>query len=165
MNFPRAWRLAAPDVLAIVKGATAITAQRVDTVFNDDPKIPLAERADQELKVLGDPVPVPEPFAAELKRLFTQGATYLADSKRCRFRANVRYVFTGANADKADIVLCFGCGELEVWKGGEMVAFSPFDARYAELLKVAQEIFPKDAFLAEFDPAVFERRVKEMRKQ
>jgi len=150
--------LGGQEVLAAVRSAPAVQVQRVDS---PDPST-YAEGERPPILELGKPFPVPAEAAAELRKILTEGRTYLAPPKRCRFRANVRYLFEGTGSP-VSLVLCFGCGELEVWRDGQMLAFSPFDAAYGRLLAVSQRLFPDDAFLAEFSPKVFEERAKAMR--
>ncbi len=150
--------LGGQEVLAAVRSAPVVQVQRVDS---PDPST-YAEGERPPLLELGKPFPVPTGDAVKLRKILMEGRTYLAPPKRCRFRANVRYFFEGSGSP-VSVVLCFGCGELEVWRDAKMLAFSPFDSAYGKLLGVTQRLFPDDAFLAEFSPKVFEERVKAMR--
>lgn len=150
-----------PEILEIVKNAKTITAQRIDSK--------VAETEEQAIKhpeliILAEPVTVTGQEAEDVRRAFTSSATYLSPSKSCVFRANVRYAFILSPERKMEFVLCFGCGELEVWHKGEMVSFGPFDGGYAGLLDVTKRIFPKDEFIAAFDAKVFEQRAARMRE-
>lgn len=140
-----------------IRHASKVTVQRVDTVYppEDNPTGPT------KVIDLGEPFSVPTAQADALKDAFCSGKTYLSPSKACRFRANVRYGFEGAG-DKVTLVLCFGCGEMEVWQKGQMVSFGPFDGGYGHILKLTQALFPKDEFLAQFDEKIFQERVKRM---
>lgn len=153
--------LGGPEILDIVKTAKTITAQRVDSK--------VAETQEQAIKhpeliILGEPLTISGKEAEDVRKCFTSNATYLSPSKTCVFRANVRYSFVRSPEDKVDFVLCFGCGELEVWHKGEMVSFGPFDGGYADLLNVTKQIFPKDEFIAAFDAGNFEQRAARMRE-
>ncbi len=143
-------------IFQIIKNATNVTAQRVDS------KKPATPDKQPELIILGEPFPVTADQAEELKKIFTTGTTYVAPSKACLFRANVRYGFATGD-QKVELVLCFGCGEVEVWQDGKMVSFSPFDAAYEQLINVTKAIFPKDEFLSKFNIEVFRERVERMR--
>lgn len=150
-----------PEILKIVKDAKTITAQRVDSK--------VAETEEQavkhpELIILDQPVALSGTEAEDVRKAFTTSATYLSPSKSCVFRANVRYAFIQSPDEKVEFVLCFGCGELEVWHKGQMVSFGPFDGGYANLLDVTKRIFPKDEFIAAFDAKVFEQRAAKMRE-
>ncbi|MBN8709862.1 MAG: hypothetical protein J0I10_10800 [Verrucomicrobia bacterium] len=149
--------LGGKQVLDAIRNATTVTVQRVDTIFppEDDPN------GKSKVVDLGEPFAVPAEQAQALKEAFCSGKTYLSPSKACRFRANVRYGFEGAG-DKVTLVLCFGCGEMEVWQKGEMVSFGPFDGGYGHILKLTQSLFPKDEFLAKFDEKIFQERAKRM---
>lgn len=145
------------DVLEAMRSATTIRAQRVDSLPpGEGPGDP------SQLLELAPPFALSAPEIATLQGILNKKETYLAAAKRCRFRANVRY-FLGEHDPPLSLVLCFGCGELQVWRGRELVSFSPFDSAYAELLAQAQRLFPNDAFLASFDPSIFEERVRSMR--
>ncbi len=153
--------LGGPEILEIVKTAKTITAQRVDSK--------VAETEEQAIKhpeliILDQPITVTGTEAEDVRKAFTSGATYLSPSKTCVFRANVRYAFILSPERKVEFVLCFGCGELEVWHKGDMVSFGPFDGGYANLLDVTKRIFPKDEFIAAFDAKVFEQRAARMRE-
>ena len=152
-------------MVSTIKDASSVTAQRVDSIFSkENDQRPLEEQKEPPVVDLAPPIPVSPDVAAKLQTLFTQGATYIAPGKRCRFRANVRYTFHATPEDSSvSLVLCFGCGELQVWRRGEMIAFSPFDARYEELLNVTKEIFPNDAFIASFSAESFKERLEKMR--
>jgi hypothetical protein len=145
--------LGGPDVLATIKNAETVTAQRIDSIPQ--------EKAPRILTELGPPFTVPTAEAAALKSAFSQGATYLSPSKTCQFRANVRYGFVTAK-DKISIVLCFGCGEMEVWRGDNLVSFGPFDGGYGRILEITKQLFPKDEFLAKFSEQTFKERAARM---
>jgi len=145
------------EVYNTIKNAQTITAQRVDSKKTDKPEKP------PELIILGEPFLVPAKEADLLKKIFTTGTTYVAPSKACLFRANVRYAFSTADS-KVELVLCFGCGEVEIWQNGKMVSFSPFDAAYEQILNVTKAIFPKDEFLNKFTVQVFRERAARLQK-
>lgn len=141
------------DVFATIRDAETVTAQRIDSTAQ--------EEGPQIITELGSPFTVPPAEASALKAAFTRGQTYLSPSKSCQFRANVRYGFATAK-DKINIVLCFGCGELEVWRGGELVSFGPFDGGYGNILAITKQLFPKDEFLAAFTEKSFQERAQRM---
>lgn len=145
--------LGGKDVFTTIRDAETVTAQRIDSTAQDS--------GPQIITELGTPFTVPATEAAALKAAFTQGATYLSPSKSCQFRANVRYTFATAK-DKVALVLCFGCGELEVWRGSELVSFGPFDGGYGNILGITKQLFPKDEFLAAFTEKSFRERAQRM---
>lgn len=150
--------LGGQEVLDTIRHAQSVTAQRIDSEITDKPQ---AGQTLPKLIILGEPFEIPAPEAGELKNIFCQGATYLSPSKSCEFRANVRYSFIKAE-DKVDLILCFGCGELEVRRNDKLVSFGPFDGGYGQLLSITQKLFPKDEFLAKFDAEVFRERAARM---
>ncbi len=148
-------------IFDIVKNAGTVTAQRVDSKLAETAE--LAQKH-PEIIVLGEPFKLDAADAADIRKAFTTSATYISPSKSCVFRANVRYAFIQSPTEKVEFVLCFGCGELEVWHKGEMVSFGPFDGGYANLLEITKRIFPKDEFLAAFDAKIFEQRAQRLRE-
>lgn len=145
--------LGGKDVFATIRDAETVTAQRIDSTAQ--------EQGPQIVTELGAPFTVPSSEAAALKKAFTQGKTFLSPSKNCKFRANVRYSFA-TSKDKVSLVLCFGCGELEVWRGSELVSFGPFDGGYANILAITKQLFPKDEFIAAFTEKGFQERAQRM---
>lgn len=152
--------LGGPEAYDILSNAERATMQRVDSVLETVPSSSAPQRGD--LITLGDPSIVPQAQFEELRKILLSSSTYVAPPKLCQFRANVRYVFYRGNSSLA-FILCFGCGEMEVWHNDSFSAFGPFDASYGRLLAVTQALFPDDKFLAEFDAGKFEERVIEMR--
>lgn len=148
-------------IFDLVKNAKTVTAQRIDSKLAETAE--LAEKH-PEIIVLGEPFKLNDADAAEIRKAFTTSATYISPSKSCVFRANVRYGFVKSPEEKVEFVLCFGCGELEVWHKGEMVSFGPFDGGYANLLDITKRLFPKDEFLAKFDARIFEQRANRLRE-
>jgi hypothetical protein len=139
------------EVLESIRNASGVRAQRVDSVASE---VGSPAPDPSELVLLGEPLPVPEKEAALLKKILTTNATFLAGPKRCKFRANVRYFFEGASPP-VSLVLCFGCAELQVWSGGRMLSFTPFDSAYRSLLAQARRLFPGDPLLLTFHPTRF----------
>jgi len=154
--------LGGQEAYAILQNADRATVQRVDSVLEASPSTSAPQRGD--LVTLGEPFRVPAPQFEELKKILTSSSTYVASPKTCQFRANARYVFYRGK-DSLAFILCFGCGEMEVWRGDAFSSFGPFDAAYGDLLTVTQALFPKDEFLAAFSAKQFEERVKDMRSQ
>lgn len=154
--------LGGTENLAIVKEATSVTAQRVDSKILDN-----AEQAAAQPPVvynLGEPFAVAEKEAAELKAAFTDGSTFLSPSKTCEFRANVRYTFNAPPDRKLEFVLCFGCGEMDIRRDGKLVSFGPFDGGYGRILAITKKIFPNDEFLAKFTEEAFKERALRLKQ-
>ena len=153
--------LGGPEVLDIVKNAQTVTAQRIDSELAESPEKAVDH---PKILILGQPFAVSKEEAAELKHVFSQSSTFLSPSKTCAFRANVRYGFEAPPDRKVEMILCFGCCELEVWQKDKFVSFGPFDGGYAEILAITKRLFPQDDFLARFDPGVFQERAARMRE-
>ncbi len=154
--------LGGTENLAIVKEATSVTAQRVDSKVLDN----ATQAAAQPPVVfnLGEPFAVPEKEAAELKAAFTDGNTFLSPSKTCEFRANVRYTFNAPPNRKLEFVLCFGCGEMDIRRDGKLVSFGPFDGGYGRILAITKKVFPNDEFLAKFTEEAFKERALRLKQ-
>lgn len=152
--------LGGPEVLATIREAETVTAQRIDSKLAENAR---TAPEHPELIILAPPFPVAPSEAAALKEVFTRGATYLSPSKTCEFRANVRYGFQAKPDRKVEIILCFGCGEMEVWSNGKFVSFGPFDGGYGDILAITKRLFPKDQFLARFTPEAFAERAERMK--
>lgn len=137
------------SVLQRIRSAPTVTAQRVDTPQD-------AATVEEALHViaLGEPFPLSQEDATTLRNILTRSSSYLASSKRCVFRANVRFAFSGEGAPLA-LVICFGCGELQVWDNDKLTSFSPVDPAYAELLSLTRKLFPDDRFFDRFNAETF----------
>jgi len=146
------------DIYEALRDAKKVTAQRVDTVR--DEMRPDEAKEGPELYVLGEATTLDAEKTEQLKKIFMAGGTYLSSSKACRFRANIRFVFTPPAGDPVDLVLCFGCAEIEIWRKSALVSFTPFDPAYAELLTLVRGVFPNDEFMKQFKPDAFVDRVK-----
>lgn len=151
--------LGGAQILATIRNAETVTAQRVDSIPAEERK---ADTSHPQIVTLGEPFPVGSEDAAALKAIFCQGATYLSPSKSCEFRANVRYGFLSGQ-DKVEIILCFGCGEMEVWHEGKLASFGPFDGGYGGLLTLTKRQFPDDRFFDKFSEEVFRQRASRMK--
>jgi len=152
--------LGGPEILDIIKHAQTVTVQRVDSKLAEDRA---HAQEHPKLIILGKPFDAPAAEAEALQAAFCAGSTYLSPSKVCQFRANVRYGFVVTPERKVEIVLCFGCGEMEVWRGGQMVSFGPFDGGYGRILDITKKLFPNDEFLARFNEETFKERTAKMR--
>ena len=90
------------------------------------------------------PVPIDEASAHTLTDVLTDDDTYLWDiAKACEFMPGVALRY-GRDGMEVDVLLCFSCDELEVYRNGEKVGHEDFDPRRADLVRVAKRLFPDD---------------------
>lgn len=151
--------LGGPQILTTIRNAQTVTAQRIDSIPAEERQ---ADTSRPQIVTLGEPFAVAPEEATALKAIFCQGATYLSPSKSCEFRANVRYGFVSGK-DKAEIILCFGCGEMEVWHEGKLASFGPFDGGYGGLLTLTKKLFPGDRFFDQFSEEIFQERANRLK--
>jgi hypothetical protein len=153
--------LGGPKVLDAIRTSPTITARRVDQKTARDRSAaepPAPPTPPAQLIALGEPFALPDELAQKLRKTLTSGKTYLGVPKRCPFRANVLLKFSTAGSAPVDLVLCFGCGELQVWQNEEFLAFSPFDNGYRELADFAKQAFPGDSYLTTISDEAFRER-------
>ena len=115
-----------------VKTATKVTAYRIDPASQGDL---------HGYRQLSGPVPVDDKSRAELADVLLDDDTYLWDiSKSCEFMPGVVLRYEGDGT--TDILLCFSCDELSVYREAERVGSEDFDPRRADLVRVAKRLFP-----------------------
>jgi len=139
--------LGGPGAVALIAEpgrATTLEAYRIDGSFgrppSDGPKI-------GEYPILAGPVALDDATRAELASILTDDGTYLWDlAKACEFMPGVALRFADATT-RVDVLLCFSCDELQVWKDGEYVDGEDFDDRRPDLARIVRRLFPGDAAL------------------
>jgi len=105
--------------------------------------------ADQRRKIhafpiISGPVPIDDASAATLANVLTDDDTYLWDiAKACEFMPGVALRYDG-DETQIDILLCFSCDELEVYRDGQKVGHEDFDPRRPDLVRLAKHLFPDD---------------------
>ncbi len=96
-----------------------------------------------DVRVIGKPV---EPDHDALKTLSTilknERSYDWPRSKGCLFNPGVALRFSGHNTT-IDVLLCFGCRELAVYKNGSFLGKEDFDPMEAELAALAMRWFPE----------------------
>jgi hypothetical protein len=94
--------------------------------------------------VVSSAVPIDDVSRANLSKVFSDPGTYLWDvAKACEFLPGVALRFAGSNV-RVDILICFSCDELEIYRNGERVGHEDFDPRRSDLLGVVKKLFPED---------------------
>ena len=153
--------LGGPAVLSAIRTSPRIIARRVDQKPAPDRSAsqpPAPPTPPDQLIPLGEPFELSDDLADSLRATLTTGKTYLGVPKRCLFRANVLLTFSPPGERPVELVFCFGCGELQVWQEGKMIAFSPFDGGYSPLSEFAKAAFPNDPYLLTLSDAAFRER-------
>ncbi len=90
--------------------------------------------------------------AAELTAILTSADTYWWDiAKGCEFEPGVAIRFTDAAAS-TDVLLCFACNEMAVFRGGTRVGGEDTDNARATLVAIARRLFPDDAAIQALEP-------------
>jgi hypothetical protein len=124
--------------------ATKIEAYRIDGMAGwsneeTDPRPKI-----HAYPIISGPVPVDDATAAMLADVLTDDSTYLWDiAKACEFLPGVALRYHGDGID-VDVLLCFSCDELEVYRNGAEVGHEDFDPRRADLVRIAKRLFPED---------------------
>lgn len=95
-------------------------------------------------QVLAGPVSVDAESIALLSDVLTSDGTYEWDmAKACEFMPGVAIRYVQGEL-QVDVLLCFSCDELGVYRNGKMVDIEDFDTRRADLVTVAKRLFPAD---------------------
>lgn len=95
-------------------------------------------------RMLTSPIDVAPKTASRISRILVAPSTYLWNMGRtCEIDPGVRLRFT-KGGQAVDIMLCFKCGELWVWRNGKHVGGGYFDPGRARLASLMKQIFPND---------------------
>jgi len=131
------------DGLQVVLRSEKVEAYRVAPLH----KMPKGE----DLKTIGGagmlsgPVTVDETSRRDLAEILRNPGTYDWDSaKGCKFDPGVVVRFA-SRSTTIDVVFCFHCEELQIWRDGARVGGEDFDAASPSLAAIMKRIFPEDA--------------------
>ena len=115
-----------------IETATRVTAYRID---------PMKRGGIHGYAKVAGPVEVDDATRAELADVFLDDATYRWDSaKACEFLPGVMLRYEGSGT--TDVLLCFSCDELTVYRDDRRVGREDFDSRRTDLVRVAKRLFP-----------------------
>lgn len=143
---------AAYALIADLSKASACEAYRIDGYALSGPTAKddaSGAKADKPGKLQGYPIRsgptiLDDASRATLSKVLTDPDTYLWDSaKACEFVPGVALRLSAANV-QVDVLICFSCDELEMYKNGKRVGHEDFDPSRAELVRVARKLFPED---------------------
>jgi hypothetical protein len=94
--------------------------------------------------VVSGPVVVDAKAARDLAEILRNSDTYGWDfAKGCKFDPGVVIRFAGKTTT-IDVVFCFHCEELQIWRDGARVGGEDFDAASGKLAAIMKRIFPED---------------------
>lgn len=102
-----------------------------------------------EYKILYGPVVVVEAEKKELQLALLANDSYMWDvAKGCEPDYGVRVEFS-RGVERVDILFCFGCSQLQIYRNGKSVSGEDFDPIEKKLINIAQRIFPEDQAIQE----------------
>lgn len=132
------------DGVQLVRQATSVRAYRV---------VGTAEfhKSLDKYEMRGDPVEVSKSQAEALRNLLLDHDSYKWDvAKSCLPIYGVRVQFL--EGDRAvDVLFCFECNVLAVFRNGRFVAGEDFDPIRGPLLEIVKPLFPDDAVIQELE--------------
>lgn len=122
-------------------------AWRLDPAVSSGADAPAAQGATDlhGFPIVAGPVPISAEHAAALADVLLQDGTYDWDrAKGCEFLPGLAIRET-RGATVVDVLVCFSCDEIAVWKNGVKTGGEDVDSRRSDLIALARRIFPGDA--------------------
>lgn len=137
------------ETISIVRDADTVQAYRVPSQYGDTGPVDI-DLLDDESMLTG-PVPVPDNRSTELKELLLDQSTYGWDyAKSCEPNYGVRVQFK-SNGDHVDVLFCFQCEILAVYRDGKVVGGEDFDNAHHQLVSIVKQLFPNDELIQSLD--------------
>lgn len=142
------WRVAqlygGPTSMDVLRSPQRVEAFRLDPSNPPSPALAGAPRLG-DFAVTAGPVAVDAASAQELTSVLLDADTYdWLRAKGCDFQPGVGLRFV-KEASRVEVVLCFSCDELMIFRHGQRVGMEDFDAARPRLVAVAKRLFPQDA--------------------
>ncbi len=133
-------------------------AETVEIMQNPDtvkayrqPQESYLQKLISDYDVLTGPILVAEAEKKELQQLLLADDSYMWKvAKGCEPDYGVRIEFSQGD-DKVDVLFCFGCSQLQIYRNGKSVSGEDFDPIEKKLIKIVQRIFPEDRAIQELD--------------
>lgn len=130
-----------PAGTVVVGNAVRVEASRIER--------PVSDAAAEQLsnyKQLSEPIPVNASLATKLVKALTDPNTYsyLSDDKACLFNPGVRITFEDDRGESLDVLFCFECDVIAVYRDDKCVGGEDCDDGRAGLLDIMKQIFPND---------------------
>jgi hypothetical protein len=95
-------------------------------------------------RVLGGPIPVGDAAAQRIATVLSDDGTYDWErAKACEFSPGVVVRYT-SGTDTTDVLFCFACEELAIYRNDARVGQEDFDNARDELASVMKSLFPDD---------------------
>jgi hypothetical protein len=132
-----------PEAVTTVESAETVTAERLIHNSFHRPR-------SSEYETQGQPVPLSADQRARLKKILLDPRSYdFASAKGCMPLYGVRLRFEDAAGKIVDVLLCFQCKTLAVYRDDLEVGGEDFDSVSQELAELMKELFPDDPAIAE----------------
>jgi hypothetical protein len=129
-----------PDGLKPILEPEKVEAYRVARATAPGEPLPGSLR----VEMISGPVVVDDKTIWELAEILKSAATYDWDSaKGCIFDPGVMFRFTGAHST-TEVVFCFSCNELQVYRNGQRGRGEDFDNARSRLATIMKRVFPGD---------------------
>lgn len=137
----------AADVLADRTDAVVREAFRIQGDDPLGPKDPSAPGTIHGYPVTAGPVSVDAATGAAIAEILLDDDTYVwRSAKACKFLPGVA-IRERRGETVVEVLLCFGCDEVQFWLDGARAQTEDTDPRRADLVRIAQRLFPDDAKL------------------
>lgn len=132
-----------PEAIATVRSAETVSAQRlVPNSFH--------RKLSSEYETQGESVALSADQAQRLKAILLDAGSYDFESaKGCMPMYGVRLRFQDAADEIVDVLLCFQCKTLAVYRDDRDAGGEDFDRVSAKLAELMKELFPDDRAIAE----------------
>jgi hypothetical protein len=113
--------------------------------LNGDNRVSPPAKGIDGFEILSGPVAVFEEHAGELKKILTDPDIYYGGGvKACHFSPGVAIIYT-TEKGSLDVLLCFGCDQIEIHQNGKRVGGKDFDKAREAIVAVVKKMFPDDA--------------------
>ncbi len=137
---------AAATLIGNLSEAKVCIAYRIDGFQSgQEPLPPTGKPQDiHGYPVTSTAVPIDNESRAKLSEVLAAPDTYLWDvDKACEFLPGVALRLTGGDVN-VDILICFSCDELEIYRNENLAGHEDFDPRRSDLLRLVKKLFPDD---------------------
>ncbi len=141
------------EVIAALRDSRDVIAYHI----RSDNSGPTSRRAEPlDYQIIDGPRTVSPIQASELKSALLDPDSYLwGSTKECIFDPGLRVSF-GHASDVIDVLFCFSCDELSVYRNRRLVGAKDFDPSRAKFVAFAKRVFSTDQIIQ----ALSERRTR-----
>jgi len=132
------------QAVEIIQNADTVNAYR-------QPQKSYHQRLLSDYEILSGPVPVAETEQQQLLIALLANDSYMWEvAKGCAPDYGVRIEFS-KGGDKVNVLFCFGCSQLQVYRNGKSVKGEEFDPIEKKLIEITKRIFPDDKAIQALD--------------